>query len=189
MPDVRVEEVGQWKLDRVNAILANVGNGSGAFKAIGAALKRAGDSAKTQAGRYASETYYIDKRKFMSNCRITSELKGDHNGVAGVELNFSGRVIRLIDFSGTSGGPQGGVKAGPKRNVTEIRRAFINTIYDEKAVYERVGKARFPVEQLYGPSTGHMMQDEGVSEKLTAHIESVFDQRIEHEITRILSGW
>ena len=34
-----------------------------------------------------------------------------------------------------------------------------------------------------------MMQDEGVSEHLTDHIQEVFDSRIEHEITRILNGW
>ena len=34
-------------------------------------------------------------------------------------------------------------------------------------VWERVGKMRFPVEQKYGPSTGHMMQDDDVSEKMT----------------------
>ena len=188
MPDVRIDEVGQWKLDRVNAILASIGNGSGAFKAIGAALKRAGDSAKTMAGRYAAETYNISKGAFMSHCSITSQMTGGGGGVAGVSLRFAGKVISLIEFGGTSGGPQGGVSASPKRSGGEIRRAFINAIYGSQGVWERVGTARFPVEKKYGPSTGHMMQDDGVSEKLTDHIQNVFDQRIEHEITRILSG-
>ena len=42
------------------------------------------------------------------------------------------------------------------------------------------------MEQKYGPSTGHMMQDDGVSDKLTERRVEVFDSRIEHEISRIL---
>lgn len=189
MPDVRIDEVGQAKIDRVNAILKGIGNGSGAFQAIGAAMKRAGDSAKTMAGRYASETYNISKGAFMSHCSITSNMQGGSGGVASIQLLFAGQVIRLIEFNGTTGGPNGGVHVGPKRGGGELRRAFITAISSNRGVWERVGKARFPVEQKYGPSTGHMMQDEGVSEKLTNHIQEVFDQRIEHEITRILNGW
>lgn len=185
MADVRIEDVGQAKIDRVNAILKGIGNGSGAFKAIGAAMNRAAASAKTQAGRYASETYNISKSKFMSACRITNEMKGGSGGVASIELMFAGKVLKLIDF-GAKGGPQGPVTVSVKDGGGTLRSAFINAIYGERGVWERVGKTRFPVEQKYGPSTGHMMQDEGVSEKLTEHIESVFDRRIEHEISRIL---
>lgn len=189
MPEIRVDEVGQMKLDRINAILRGVGNGSGAFKAIGAAMKRAADSGKTQAGRYAAETYNISKGAFMSRCTISSKMSGGSGGVTSIELLFAGAVIPLIEFGGTSGGPQGGVHVSPKRGGGDLRRAFINAVFGNRAVWERVGRQRFPVEQKYGPSTGHMMQDEGVSEKMTAHIQNVFDSRIEREITRILSGW
>lgn len=185
MPDVRVDEIGQVKLDRINAILKGIGNGSAPFKSVGAAMKRAADSGKTMAGRYASETYNISKSAFMSACKISSNMKGGAEGVASIELTFAGKVIRLIDFK-PKGGPQGGVSAGPKKNPGEIRRAFIQAIYGERGVWERVGIKRLPVEQLYGPSTGQMMQDEGVSEKLSGHIMEVFDSRIEHEISRIL---
>lgn len=188
MPEVRIDEVGSFTIDRVNAILSGIGNGSGAFEAIGAAMKRAADSAKTQAGRYAAETYNISKGKFMANCRISTNMQGGSGGVTSIELIFAGRVLKLIDF-GASGGKSGGVYAAPKRGGGNIRSAFIAAIYGGTGVWERVGRSRFPVEQKYGPSTGHMMQDEGVSEKLTQHIEEVFDSRIEHEITRILNGW
>jgi len=186
MPDVRIDDIGQAKIDRVNAILNGVGNGSGAFKAIGAAMKRAADSAKTQAGRYAAETYSISKSAFMSRCVITSKLKGGGEGVSSIDVIFAGTVIPLIEFGGTKGGPQGGVTASPKHGGGSLRSAFINAVYGTRGVWERVGRKRFPVEQKYGPSTGHMMQDEGVSEKLTDHMMEVFDSRIEHEISRIL---
>ena len=188
MPEVRIDEVGAFTIDRVNAILGGIGNGSGAFEAIGAAMKRAADSAKTQAGRYAAEVYNISKGKFMSACRISTSMQGGSGGVSKIELIFAGKVIKLIDF-GATGGRRGGVYAAPKRGGGNIRNAFITAIYGQTGVWERVGRTRFPVEQKYGPSTGHMMQDEGVSDKLTEHIQDVFDSRIEHEITRILSGW
>ena len=187
MAQVQIADVGQTKLDRVNAILGGMKNGSAAFKAVSAAMKRASDSAKTQAGRYASETYNISKGKFMSACRINTDVNGGSGGVASVELTFAGKVLKLIEF-GAKGGPQGPVTVKVKDGGGTLRSAFINAIYGEKGVWERVGKARFPLEQKYGPSTGHMMQDEGVTDKMTKHIEEVFDQRIEHEIWRILNG-
>ena len=57
MPEIRIDEIGPNKIDRVNAVLSGIRGGSGAFEAIGAAMKRASDSAKTQAGRYAAEVY------------------------------------------------------------------------------------------------------------------------------------
>ena len=186
MANVRIDEIGQAKLDRINAVLNGVGNGSGAFRAIGAAMNRAAQAGKTQAARYASETYNISQGAFRSRCNITFKMSGGAGGVSSIEILFAGAVIPLIAFGGTSGGPQGGVHVGPKRGGGSLRTAFINAVYGTHGVWERVGRKRFPVEQKYGPSTGHMMQDEGVSDKLTDHMLQVFDSRIEHEISRIL---
>lgn len=186
MPNIHIDEIGSAKLDRINAVLKGVGNGSGAFQAIGAAMNRAAQSGKTQAARYASETYNISQGSFRSRCRISFKMSGGGGGVASIEVLFAGAVIPLIEFHGTSGGPQGGVHVSPKRGGGSLRTAFINAVYGTHGVWERVGRKRFPVEQMYGPSTGHMMQDEGVSDKLVNHMMEVFDSRIEHEISRIL---
>lgn len=187
MPQVEVKDISKDTLDRVNAVLNGLKNGSGAFRAVGAAMKRAGDSAKTQAGRYASETYHITKKAFMSKCVITSKLTGGHEGVAGIEVQFAGTVIPIIEF-GAKGSRTGGVYVAPKNGGGNLTRAWIMDIVGGSKVMERVGVKRLPIEQKYGPSTGHMMQDEGVSEKLTNHMIDVFDSRIEHEISRILGG-
>lgn len=186
MPDVRIDDISKDKLDRINAVLSGIRNGSGAFEAIGAAMKRAAKAGEHEAARYASETYNITQGMFRSKCNISYKMSGGHGGVTSIEILFAGSVIPLIEFGGTSGGPQGGVHVGPKRGGGDLRSAFINEIYGQRGVWERVGKKRFPLEQKYGPSTGHMMQDNGVSEKLTNKILEVFDSRIEHEISRIL---
>lgn len=181
---VRVEEIGEKKLQRIVSVLSVFGKGEKFYHAVGAAMKRATDSAKTQAGRYAAERYKIKKGEFMSHTKIGYEV-----GRGGISLSFAGRVIPLIEFGGTKGGPHGDVSAGPKDGGGSIHMAFINFVGGKYGVWERVGRKAYPLEMKYGPSTGHMMQDEQVSEKLVQHIEDVFDQRIEHEITRILSGW
>ena len=186
MPKVEVAEISQTTLDRVNAILSGIRNGSGAFEAIGAAMKRASKAGEHEAARIASETYNITQKSFRSRCTISTKMEGDKGGVTRIELVFAGAVIPLIEFSGTSGGSNG-VRVSPKMGSGQLRSAFIQEIYS-KGVWERVGRFRFPVEQKYGPSTGHMMQDDGVSEKMTNKMVEVFDSRIEHEISRILNG-
>ena len=149
-------------------------------------MNRAAKAGKTQAARYASETYNISQGTFRSRCRISFNMSGGKGGVASIEVLFAGAVIPLIEFQGTSGGPQGNVRVSPKQGGGNLRSAFINAVYGTRGVWERVGRKRFPVEQKYGPSTGHMMQDEGVRDKLTDRMMEVFDSRIEHEISRIL---
>ena len=189
MPDVKINDIGQEKLDRINTILKGIGNGSGSFQAIGAAMKRAAKAGEHAAAKIASESYNISQKSFRSNCRISYSLEGGHEGVAKIEVTFAGKVIPLIEFRGTAGGPQGPVRVGPKMGNATLGSAFIQRIYNGKdGVWERVGKMRFPVEQKYGPSTGHMMQDDDVSEKMTKKMIDTFDSRIEHEISRILSG-
>ena len=73
--------------------------------------------------------------------------------------------------------------------MTTLDHAFVANIYGSTGVFERVGAPRFPVEQKYGPSTGHMMQNEQVVEKMDKTIRTTFDSRIEHEILRVLNGW
>ena len=187
MPNVQVADISQEKLDRINAILKGIGNGSGAFHAISAAMKRAAKAGEHEAAKIASETYNITQGTFRSKCNVSFTLEGDHTGVAKIEVLFAGAVIPLIEFKGTTGGPQGNVRASPKMGGGAIRTAFIQEIYSE-GVWKRIGLKRFPVEQLYGPSTGHMMQDNDVSEKMTNKMVGTFDSRIEHEISRILGG-
>ena len=73
--------------------------------------------------------------------------------------------------------------------ATSLEHAFVASIFGQTAVFERVGAPRFPVEQKYGPSTGHMMQNEQIIEKMEKTILETYENRIEHEILRVLNGW
>ena len=188
MSEVYIKEDAGLKLDRANKLLAGIGNGSGAFKAINAALRRAAQSARAKAGTFASSRYYISAGGFKGHVRDKISMEGGSGGVTGVKLTFAGSVIRLIEFN-TRFSKDGGVAVSVKKGGGGvISQGFIaNT--GRLGVYERVGASRLPIEQKYGPSAAHMMMDEEVTKSMENKIVETFNERIDHEIDRILNGW
>jgi hypothetical protein len=182
---VRVEQVG-ISLDRVTALLGSI---PGAVpRAAGAALKRAGETAKTQAGRFAAAEYYISAGAFAGNSKQTVKMQ-DSGASASMSITFAGRVLPLLTFKTRYS--KGGMMFAQVRRDSgggTLRRVFTANLGGRLGAYERKGKARFPIEGKYGPSTAHMMQNEDVSEEMAKTIIETYDKRIEHEITRILSG-
>lgn len=188
MSTIRIESTGSATLDRVNKLLAGVPGG--VWKATSSALKRAAGSAKTKAGQFAAAEYTINKGTFMANTTVKTRVSGGSGGVAGVSISYGGSVLPLLTFN-TRFGKGGNVVTQVKRNGggATLAHAFVASIFGSTAVFERVGAPRFPVEKLYGPSTGHMMQNETVIEKMDETIEKTFSERMEHEILRVLNGW
>ena len=187
---IKVEDVGKNKLDYVNKVLAGIGNGSGAIKAVYAAAKRAAQRAKTEAGRFAAEEYTINKGTFMSRCKIKTSVAGGSGGATSVSITFAGSVIPLIEFN-TRYARGGKLSTQVKRTggAEILDHAFIAPVYGSTQAHEHIYGTRGPVETLYGPSTGHMMQNDNVIEKMDRVIAETFDQRIDHEMSRILNGW
>ena len=188
MSVVRVEEAGGASLDRVNKLLAGIPGG--VWKAAYGALKRAGDTAKTRAGQYAAEEYTITKGSFMKNVTVTTNISGGGGSIVSMNIRFAGTVLPLLEFK-TSYNRNGQVQTQVKRNggAATLQHAFAERVFGPIAVFERVGAPRFPVEQKFGPSTAHMMQNEQVIEKMDETIRETYKKRIDHEITRILNGW
>ena len=185
------EEAGMnLKLDRANKILAGIGRTSGVFRAVGAALSRAVQSAKAKSGTFAAQRYFISAGGFKSHVNTKTYMEGgaSEGGVMGVRLVFAGSVIRLIEFS-TGISKDGGVTVHVKRGGGgTITQGFIaNT--GRLGIYERVGSSRLPIEQKFGPSAAHMMMDPTVVQQMADTIENTFNSRIEHEIDRVLNGW
>ena len=185
---IRVDNVGSENIDRINKILAGIPGG--AFKVTYAALKRAGDTAKTKAGQFAAAEYTINKGTFMRNVTEKVRTEGGSGGVASMSVSFAGTVLPLLEFS-TRYSRGGQLTTQVKRNggAATLQHAFAEKVFGPIAVFERVGAPRFPVEQKFGPSTGHMMQNENVVEKMDETIRDTFDKRVEHEILRVLNGW
>lgn len=177
MSFIRVNEVGDDSLERVNKLLHNVPGG--VYKAAFSALKRAGDTAKTRAGQFAAAEYTINKGDFMRNVHSKSHITGGAGGVMGMSISFSGTVLPLLTFN-TTYSRDGTVQTQVKRNggAATLQHAFVAKIFGPTAVFERVGAP-----------TGHMMRNEEVIEKMDETIRDTYEKRIEHEILRVLNGW
>ena len=187
MSMIRVESVGGNYLDRANKVLAGIQNGGGAIKAVYQAAKRAAQKGKTEAGRFAAATYSISKGAFMAKCKIQTNVSGGSGGAASVSISFAGSVIPLIEFD-TKYSRGGGVTTTVKGASATLEHAFIAPVYGSTQAHEHVNGTTGGVKTLYGPSTGQMMQDEGVSEQMSELIMQTFEERIDHEISRILAG-
>lgn len=185
---VRISEVGAESLSRINKILAGIPGGI--WKVSYAALKRAGDTAKTRAGQFAAEAYTIKKGDFMKNVHQKSHIKSESGGIVSMSISYAGNVLPLLTFN-TKYSRSGLLQTQVKRDgaTAVLERAFAARVFGPIGVFERVGEKRFPVEQKFGPSTAHMMRSEHVIEKMDATVRETFERRLEHEITRVLNGW
>lgn len=188
MSFIRVDQVGGKSLDRVNKILAGIPGGI--WKAAYGALKRSGDTAKTRAGQFAAAEYTINKGTFMRNVSTKTHISSQGGSVVSMHISYAGHVLPLLTFH-TKYARDGRVQTQVKRNggATSLEHAFTASIFGPVAVFERVGAPRFPVEQKFGPSTGHMMQNDQVIKKMDETIRDTYEKRIEHEILRVLNGW
>lgn len=185
---VRISEVGANSLDRVNKILQTIPGG--VQKATYSALRRAGSTAQTRAGQYAAEEYTIRKTDFMANVRQKTHISSEAGGVVSMQVSYAGNVLPLLAFR-TRYSRGGKLETQVKRDGVSatLDRAFAAKVFGPIGVFERVGKERVPLEQKFGPSTAHMMQNPVVVEKMDETIRETFDRRLEHEVLRILNGW
>jgi len=188
MSYIRINEVGNKNLERANKVLAGIPGG--VFRAAHAALKRSGETSKTKAGQFAAAEYTINKGTFMSNVSSKSRISGNSGGVISMSISYAGNVLPLLTFN-TKYARNGKIQAQVKRNggASTLQHAFAASIFGPIAVFERVGSPRFPVEQKFGPSTAHMMQNDSVIEQMDETIRETYEKRMDHEISRVLNGW
>lgn len=146
------------------------------------AMGRAGQKARTKAGRFASARYQISAGQFKSH--TTETVKGE--GTAMMSITFAGAVIPLKEFKVRSGAA--GVYARAKQGGGTIHRGFIDAKLGG-GVFERKGTARLPIEQKYGPATAQMMNDDEVKTEMDQTILETYEERMAHEVDRILNGW
>lgn len=56
-------------------------------------------------------------------------------------------------------------------------------------VFERETSKRFPVDELMGLSAAQMVGNEKIVQELQEEAQEVINERLEHEIERILNGY
>ncbi|OPJ63689.1 phage tail protein [Clostridium chromiireducens] len=157
--------------------------------ALSRALNRAAAKAKTNASRKAREQYNIKAKDINSTINITKANKSSLRAV----LRSTGERIPLIKFKVNPSNPR--PKKPPKVLRVEVKRGglkeliggFVADINGNK-VFKRTSKARLPIQQLFGPAVPQMLGTSSIKEFIENEASKVFDQRLDHEIKRIMGG-
>ncbi|GIO09666.1 hypothetical protein J31TS6_56940 [Brevibacillus reuszeri] len=169
-------------------------------KALSRAMNRAVDSAKTEASRKARETYHVKHKDVLDTINVS---KSSPSNLQAMVLS-RGHVLALTKFQVRAGKPQPARAAAmrwdkgrPFKIVVRVKRgdggpikkAFVAQMKSgHLGVFHRVNKKRLPLVQRFGPSVPEMLGNIKVTDAVDRRAEAVMDERLDHEIRRILEG-
>lgn len=182
-------EITAEAVERVETLLAGVPNG--AERALSNAMNRGLSRIKTGAKRRVKEVYTVQSSAFSEATRERVN-KTSAGNLAGY-VSFSGFKIPLYKFKVTPTAP--GVNrqvtaAVMKGGGTPFQEAFIAQMKSGHiGVYERETKRRFPIEEKMGLAAAQMVANTKVMTGLEAETQELINQRIEHEIDRLLNSY
>lgn len=183
-------EVSEQTIDRIHAILAGVEKAD--EKVLKPALARGLMAGKTAAKKQAVATYRIKPSTFDEETYINYKgVKLETEQVIG-SIIFAGRPIPLIKFKVIPNMPQEG-----KTPSAAVLKANSPTAFDRKGdvTVRQTRKGKIGIFQtrnrgyreLYAPSTPKMLGNEKVMQNIEDRVNEVINQRIEHEIERLLN--
>ena len=141
-------------------------------------------SKKDHIHKYVTHIYHSlsrfnpEKMDVMGNVNIKLQVQD------GFTLEFAGGVLPIEKFRSRDIRPRGTQTSEKRGQSSVLHRVFGLS----GGFVERVGTFRLPLEKKFGPSTGHMMQNDTVIEQMDKTISESFEKRIEVEINRILAG-
>jgi hypothetical protein len=157
-------------------------------RAAARAINRAAYTARTEAARKAREEYVIKHGDVINTIKIYPASEEDLSA----SVISRGSVIPLIKFKVSPKQPQpkrkkpltATVKRGEGGPIARAFTAQMKSGYI--GVFQRVGKPRLPIRQLYGPSVPQMLGSRSVSQWVEEKAQETLDKRLEHEISRAL---
>ncbi|WP_277260738.1 phage tail protein [Peptoniphilus lacrimalis] len=148
-------------------------------KALYFAKNRALNTVKTELARGVPKKYDTKQKTIRDRTRVNKNTG---------EVSVTGSPIRLFKFRVTPTSPKRQlVTASVKRVRKSLPNAFVQRMGNgTTGVFERVGKSRYPIRQLYTVSAPQMAGNEEVLEGAMERASIVFDERLSHEIGRLL---
>ncbi len=189
MPAGITVDIAEDSLDRVANLLVDIHGGI--YKAVGSALTRAASAGKTVAKRSVTKEYAINQSEFLARTQNVNHFIRQSDSGISVVFGFRGNVIPLMKFN-TRVNNNGQVVTQVKRSgaAATLDRAFAAQMGGHRGIYERIGAERFPVRELFGPATPQMMySNEAVTDEMEDKMVKTYENRIDHEILRVLNGW
>ena len=148
-------------------------------KALYFAKNRALNTVKTELARGVPKKYDTKQKTIRDRTRVNKNTG---------EVSVTGSPIRLFKFRVTPTSPKRQlVTASVKRASKSLPNAFVQQMRNGTiGVFERVRKSRYPIRQLYTVSAPQMAGNEEVLEGAMERASIVFDERLSHEIGRLL---
>lgn len=189
MREVYFDDIGEAKLDRATKLLAGIPDG--VYRAVGSAIKRAAQHGLTVGMKIVSEEYAIGQSELKAKTRNINTIVKDSGGSYAVTFGYRGNVISLMKFD-TRVGPDGRVTTRVLRSESRkaLDHAFKAQLGGHTGIFERIGPDRFPLKELYGPSAPQAFwAREETADKMGEALAQKYEERIDHEISRVLNGW
>lgn len=182
-------EITSEAIERAQTLLAGVPKGS--ERAFSNAINRALTHSKTKAFQEARKVYAV-KQGDLNSETVTRIQKASTGNIVGYVL-FSGVKIPLFRFnvSRSAAKKTKHIKAGlMKGSWTAFEDAFIAQMNSGHiGIFERETAKRLPIKEFMGLSGAQMVQNEVVMDQLSKEAQEKVNERVMHEIDRILNGY
>lgn len=182
----------QGDVKQVTGTLSGLGIGL-QKTAITRAINRAIDSTATRANRAIRERYNLSRATVAKALRVTKASAAQD--VPAATIVASGRRISIFEFGGRAtkrGAITVLIRKDRGRETVRGRanmggKPFVQTISGPRAVWQRVGKARFPVKQVKGPSIPYMFVRSAIRKAMEETATEVFTKSLGQQI-KFLGG-
>jgi hypothetical protein len=154
------------------------------------AINRAATTARTEAARKVRQEYVVKHGDVIKTIKIKKASAGE----LFAEVTSKGPLLPLIRFKVNPRKPSPRRKAPLRASVKRggggpIKRAFTAQMASgHTGVYQRVGDKRFPIRQLHGPAVPQMIDNKEVGEWVEEKASERLEERLDHEINRVLEG-
>lgn len=214
MSTVRVQVLDSDALRRAENLLAGIDGG--VHTAVRNAISRAADAVRTGSVKAIRERYAISAANLRAEENVSVRYSY-RDGVQAM-VTFSGAKIPLYRYSGTTParptqdtgklvsakiGEQWrhvhpGVAASAHQLKGTAPRRFAQAFVAEMAsghtgIFERTGGVTRggsdEIREIMGSSVPQMLGSQEVQEKLARDAMDKFEERLDHEVLRILNGW
>jgi len=182
-------EITSETIERVETLLSGIPKG--AERAFSNSINRGLSRVKTTAMKQVKQVYAVQSSA-LTAATTTRISKASTGNIAGY-VSFSGFKLPLYKFNVTpkkSGTGKQVTASVMKNGGTTFEDAFVAEMKSgHMGVFERSGRKRLPVEEIMGLSAAQMVGSAAVIEELEKEAQKVVDERLSHEIDRILNGF
>lgn len=179
-------EITLEQIERVQKLVEGVKNGP--HRVFYNAVNRGLSKIRSESAKEASSVFTISQSTIKSNSKTTQTNVSQGENVIG-QVKLSGNMIPLFKFK-VSGSHKQGLKVQVKRGGGDtLNHAFTAILGHGTNVLERVTSSRTPTETIFGPSAAHMVGHPDVVQGIEEKAQKVVNERINHEIERLLNGY